>query len=254
MSLDVSPFRGHALCNKIKDYFYLSHALSPKKKWIEIAISVAIVAIIILCYLLLPPVVGLIIIMPCSFHLGRTIVILLCDYGRNFCRKFKERHDGTNVNNQDVILYISSKYDSNGAITMLSTGLRKLMFQKKYQIVFKEASSLDDIQQVIENLKKQNNHIHSLWISAHGNPESIYLQETGNYNADVSNGRILENFPARAHTIAQKKIKRCFSQLDKDSTIVLASCSTGKVDADGKINIAQTIATYAPGHRVIAPI
>lgn len=237
----------------VKEYFIPSKELSKKQLWVTVAIAVAAVASLILSSVLLPTPLGVMITIPASTILGHSFAKLAIHFLRFATRKFKERNDGKGVHDKDVILFVSSKYDNNGAISLFPPGFIKVLLQKKYKIVLKEVSSLDDIQDAIELMKKQNNHIHSLWINAHGNSKGFSLDQTEDIRQDVLNGRAVLNNTNPAFFNVREKIKNSLSSLDKDSVIVLQSCSTGNVDSEGKINIAQTIASAVPNHRVIAP-
>jgi len=161
-------------------------------------------------------------------------------------KKWREKHDGKDVHNRDVILFLKAKDDHNDALSIPSPVLFTLTSQKKYPVVFKEISSCQDIQSAIEKMQQQNNRIHAIWINAHGDKSGVALSQTN----DLAT---VKNSADKDYKLSRDRIKYSMASLDKNAVIVLESCSTGKVDGLEDPNIAQTVATITETHTVIAP-
>lgn len=79
----------------------------------------------------------------------------------------------------DVIVYLFAKEDWNGAThTMTSINYDKLTRRKNIKIIFKEFASLRDAYLFTEKIKRQNNKIKGLILSAHGSPTEIFTEES----------------------------------------------------------------------------
>lgn len=162
-------------------------------------------------------------------------------------KRFVDVKTGEGIFKKDILLMFTAKNDHNGALKSCSA-LSVLNSQNKYEVVCKEISSINEINETIKQMKDQKNRIRVLWISAHGHPHEISLGEetTTNDAYDISNYN---------HAIRDflDPLKKGFSLLEKNATIVLSSCSTGVINEDDVPNIAQSIASLCPGRRVFAP-
>lgn len=119
------------------------------------------------------------------------------------------------------------------------------------EVVCKDVATLGDISNAIFQMKKQNNRITSLWIRAHGISTGFTLNK---FPKELPRDPMQSPYISNLYPYyALKLLKPALSLIEKDATIVLGSCSTGRINAEGAKSIAQSIATLAPGRRVIAP-
>jgi hypothetical protein len=137
----------------------------------------------------------------------------------------------------------------------------------------RKVSKLIEISQAIEDAVSRGNIIKGLFIHAHGSSENIYL---GSYNKAIMAAK-LEKFERimtnrSLNDQERAECRQCFDQilslwlhkenvdqlesslqkLDPQALIILGSCQTAGVSNQGE-NIAQRIAKYANGRKVIAP-
>jgi len=147
------------------------------------------------------------------------------------------RYDGSDVQNSDVILVLKAKHDHNGALSLphFENSFQMHNFTKE-RIVYRNISSLNDINRELEQQKLKNNRIKALHIHAHGSSDGFRIADRA----------AVLRFNARW-------LKPGLSLLEKDAIIVFESCSTERIDMAGNRSIAQTFASLAPGRRVYAP-
>ncbi len=190
---------------------------------------------------------------------GVTVGILLPPvilYGVNKAfHSFKESRNSDAVFDKEVILVVNAKEDHNGSLVLqgISQSMKFHLSQNRYQIVYQQASSFEEITNTVVKLKQQNNRIHALFFNTHGWSRGFVLDKAENNHESWSNGVLLTNRNPTSHEIARKKFKECFQHLDEKTVIVLHSCSTGFVNFTGRPSIAQTIAECAPRCLVYAP-
>lgn len=159
-----------------------------------------------------------------------------------------KKYSGDHVYGSDVHLILTAKYDPNGAL-MPVPSLFKLQDRKKTKVVYKQVASIEDMISTLIQMKEQNNRIKSLWINAHGYPGGWDLSETctiKNYQTCV------ERKPEGRGNI--DRLREVLQMLDERALIVLLCCETGSINERGRQCVAQTLASLAPNHRVIAPI
>lgn len=151
------------------------------------------------------------------------------------------------VKNSNVLIVFIAKEDPNGAISVGSTPLNslRLHWQNHTKIIYKTVSSIDEMNQFTLEVKNRNNRINGLWIHAHGCPIGF------NFGEFVSN----TNFKTASGTIQERNaenLKPALDCLEKKGVVVLECCETAKIGLEGNASMAQTIASLAPGRKVIA--
>lgn len=158
----------------------------------------------------------------------------------HFARNSAKLINNQDVVNSDVVLVGTAKYDHNGAFSFQNSGqISKTLYNQDHtKIVERSISSIEELDTFLTQMKTQNNRIKGLIIRAHGSPDTCDLDNSECISTNV--GRNID----KLHAPLQK--------LEKDATIILISCSTGK-PIDGRLNMAGTIANLAPGRIVMAP-
>lgn len=160
--------------------------------------------------------------------------------------------DVEKISQRDIILRLKAKKDPNGALDLIrSVDAQKIKNEGIYDLVVLEVKSVQGIVSAIEQMSKQGNRIKTLHLHIHGSPNVMELSEAPskhNWNdlTFISNREKL-----RPYCIAP--LKKAFTLLEKDATIIIQSCSTGKVDGEGTVCMAQSIAGIAEGRKVFAP-
>ena len=174
-------------------------------------------------------------------------------YGSKVPEEKQKEYDGfilnksvSSVKNQSVILVLIG---DNDLITSKET-FEQVENQSESTMVFVRVSSLEDASKAINTLKKSSCQIQALWIRAHGTPDSINFME-GSSGLSIS-----PNGPYAVDE-TNKFLETLDEKLEKEAPIILESCHTGSVVAEGE-NIATAIAriarrkTYAPSREARA--
>lgn len=163
---------------------------------------------------------------------------------------FSKTRTGEGVTGKDVILIISSSCDETRASSLFNPiGLSKLTNQKEYTIICKKVDSFYELHEVVREVaNRQNNRIRSLWIRAHGCPLSLSLSS----GSDQASVFCVDDCSDEVGLTA-RQWKKSLSLLSKEGTIILESCSTGKIAPNGRSNMARVIAAMAGGRKVFAP-
>lgn len=153
-------------------------------------------------------------------------------------RLLHRKFDGSSVTNSKVLLVLLAKEDKNGALSLpRPISSWKIHHQKGLKVIYKTVGSVEDIKDVIHEIKDKGNRITGLWIDAHGNPSGISLD---NENYISVNER--------------EDLQDALSEMEPDSTIVLDSCETGNVNR-ARGNVSRLFASCASENtKVIAPI
>ena len=140
-----------------------------------------------------------------------------------------------NISSSDVVLYIAADEinQQNSAIKRIFGNIQ-IEEESKLKLIFKVVKNIEEINQISKKLKDQNNRICGLFLYAHGSPYRINLSKT-KYTPENSSHILKKNV---------KMLEPTFSRLEEQSSIVLLSCSTGKVK-EGKTPIAETISSIA---------
>lgn len=153
----------------------------------------------------------------------------------------------------DIILRLKAKADHNGALDLMrSTNIQKIKQDGNYELITLEVESVQGIVSAIEQMSKQGNRIKTLYLHLHGSPRAMQLSEIPsepNWD-DLSFISNLE--PLKPYCVPP--LKKAFSLLEEDATIIMQSCSTGNIDSEGTVCMAQTLAGIAEGRKVFAPI
>jgi hypothetical protein len=178
--------------------------------------------------------------------------------GGNYNRLLNYMYNGKNIKNSNVFLIFRTTSDENGTFSIPSLfSTFKLHNQDHTHIVYKDISSIEDMYSFINQIKEQNNQIKGLWIKAHGSSNGFKLgksQEGKTTYLSNCEGQFENEYAG--HKFIKKnsiKIEKILNNLSLNSSIILESCSTGKIDSLGNFSIAQTIATLAPQCTVFAP-
>jgi len=112
-------------------------------------------------------------------------------------------------------------------------------FERRMSVIRYNISSVREINEHASNLKLKGRKISALIIRAHGSQELMIL-------GPKNPSQIYAITP-----IAKIFLKETFDNLEPDAPIILESCSTGKLDENGRC-IAKSIANYAK-RTVFAP-
>lgn len=152
-----------------------------------------------------------------------------------------KKYDGEKLSNCQALVIFTQ--NNAGMINELSL---KLHWQTHTQIVYKEVSSLNEIDRAITSLKSNNISIKGLIFCAHGCSNGFILCKD----------EFVVNTQPKSNSLGIKNIrvlKHSLSQLEKDAVIIIKSCSTGKINSKGHFCLAQSIASLARERLVIAP-
>jgi hypothetical protein len=139
-----------------------------------------------------------------------------------------------------AILYCTAESDHNGAFEPHASGnvfsvLKQ--FTKDHSIVHKKVGSIWAINQAIDELATQGKKITTLWIGAHGAPDSILLKNDHWEGVIGPNSELID-----------------FNKLTSNAKIVLQCCSSGGALSKYKLNIAQNLSLRcSPRQKIIAP-
>lgn len=140
--------------------------------------------------------------------------------------KHHSDHSSQNIQNENVVAFFSAmSLPDKGVINQI---------EKNKRVITTYWDTIQDIEEGINNIYKNNNQIEQLWIFSHGTKFYITGNEEDIHEFNVD----------RLHTV--------FSKLSPKTTIVILACNTAK-EIPNKLNIAQRIAKVAQGRIVIAP-
>lgn len=233
---------------------FITNGLTSKQKWALAAAAICSIASTVLLF------VGSIATAGPAIRLGfgiltilggLSIQLLATDYTLDQVdlSRFERGREGTDVFDKDILLILTAKKDFNGALqSMNAATLTELKNQTKYVVVCRRVESASEMCQAIQQMKNQRNRIQGLWIHAHGDTNSFQLGEEKPSTYYVS------NTSPEWRSFSLEPLRSPLSLLEKNATIVLQSCSTGKVRDKQTAAIAQTIADLAPQTTVYAPI
>jgi hypothetical protein len=263
-----------------KYWIYAEHEFAkekPLKAWALLAASITSIALLIIPERVIAK-TNSIIIRTLHSSVSYTLLSLLHmlrspEINSRF-RKFKalefiNQNRIENVENKEIILILKGEDDHNGALSHCPEEI----LLERYPLAMRKVSKLIEISQAIEDAVSRGNIIKGLFIHAHGSSENIYL---GSYNKAIMAAK-LEKFERimtnrSLNDQERAECRQCFDQilslwlhkenvdqlesslqkLDPQALIILGSCQTAGVSNQGE-NIAQRIAKYANGRKVIAP-
>ena len=245
-------------------------------RWALVAIAVASIAMLILMFILLflPATLATLPAIPLTLmsfspllltsSLTGLVLERVCKAVCKARTKPLEKYNGQNVKNENIILVLKAKKDPNWALKFMHPEtLSILKNQEKYQTVYRTVESIHEMSKAIDEMVAQGNHIHGLWIKAHGNSQLIKLGDVKPRGELDPESTEYQTFMSNAYPCWEKSIKKlqpAFSKLEKDAAVILDVCSNGAVrevgDPKEKIvcekSIAQTIASLNPNVRVFA--
>lgn len=164
-----------------------------------------------------------------------------------------------NQNRNEVVLYcIPESSDSTGAATRMNHIIFNILkdLSKSHSIVIKKANKIKDINDAIEEINQQGRKIKTLWISAHGESDDIYLGKqriVGLGTQEIMGKKFVRKNDFLIPPACVDKLQ--FKKLDLHADIVLQSCNAGgKSSIVNGLNIAEWFQLYAgPTRRVFAP-
>jgi hypothetical protein len=157
--------------------------------------------------------------------------------------------NGENIYNRNIIVQFRSKDAENDYFSSFPTIFRdfNLHWQNHTEVIYKDVSSVEEMDIFLDKMKGQNNRINGLWIQAHGFSHGFSLGKNDIYNTDMIMTKTKERIKKNTD-----QLKNVFEKLDEDATIILGSCHAGNVNSERHRCVGQTIASLAPGRTVIA--
>jgi hypothetical protein len=173
------------------------------------------------------------------FGIKHGVELLKAHFWQDFSLE-KKSHLLEKYKNSDIILTLEANLDPNKAFeNNFPSNLDSL-----YPVAYRKISTIGDINKAFDDALLNSNRIKHLIFRCHGTPNYIVM------DAEMKEG----SFTAKENSILCtkdiSKISASLNKVDKDGSIFLYSCSTGK---SGVFNIAKQFSRFAPNRRVFAP-